>query len=228
MKDLTGKKFGRLVVLGKSSKKQNGKIHWWCQCECGNLANTYTGALISGNTKSCGCLQRQRSAEVSTIHGQSKRGGQSKTYSSWASMMSRCYNPKVKHYSYYGGRGLSVCKRWHSFAEFLSDMGEKPEGLSLERTNNNKDYSPENCRWATPSDQSRNARRKGYSWSKQHKRWRARINIDGKNIDLGLFKNEEEAKTAYEEAKANFFKGILPVKALERVVKKDTQGNSIL
>lgn len=195
--DLTGQRFGRLVVLGESKKRSGGHVCWWCQCDCGELACVQENVLRIGTTKSCGCLRKP--------HGKST----SAEYKIWASMLQRCNNPKNKAFKHYGGRGISVCERWKDFKNFLKDMGEKPAGYSIERIDNDGDYCQENCEWATRSKQQWNTRRKGYSWKKDCEKWRAEIARNGIKRYLGLFETPEEAKAAYEKAKMDFANSVL-------------------
>jgi hypothetical protein len=168
MIDLTGQVFGRLTVVSLSGKRGSGGNRFWlCHCQCGN-ETLVTGSDLrrtTGNTRSCGCLQRERSAAANTIHGHSGRGSSSPTYYSWQRMKARCYNPNEPNFSNYGGRGITVCDRWRfgedgrsGFECFLADMGEKPPGIVLDRIDNDGNYSPANARWAT-HEQSANNRR---------------------------------------------------------------------
>jgi len=159
--DLTGQRFGRLVVISENTKKKKHDIYWWCQCDCGEITCAQGNNLKSGHKKSCGCL----SMESRTKHNFYKTN----TYSTWQAMKSRCQNPKNRAFKHYGGRGISVCERWQDFTAFLSDMGEKPSGKCLERIDNDGNYCPENCKWETQIEQMHNIRCKGYSWDAKKK-----------------------------------------------------------
>lgn len=161
-KDLTGLKFARLKVLS-FKKIHNGKrFYTWydCVCDCGNSVTVRGQQLTAGGTKSCGCLN----LENHYIHGQSgcckkNNGKGTPTYESWTAMKARCYHKRGKDYGHYGARGIVVCDAWkQSFLTFLKDMGERPEGKSLGRINNDGNYEPGNCRWETNLEQQNNRR----------------------------------------------------------------------
>lgn len=156
--DLTTSRFGRLAVQTRSGTR-GGRVTWHCLCDCGTTVEVVSHALTSGHTTSCGCLRNERNASTPTQHGHAKRGEKlTRTYKSWQAMLTRCTNPKVKSFADYGARGITVCDRWKTFANFLADMGERPPGTTLDREKNEVGYEPGNCRWATKITQARNTR----------------------------------------------------------------------
>ena len=145
---LEGARYGKLVAI-----RRIGTLHrfalWECLCDCGKTANVTVGNW--GKTETCGC---GKTPPVAKTHGLST----TPEYSVWKDMVGRCTNANFKNYASYGGRGISVCYRWLTFENFLADMGKRPAGLTLERTNNDEGYSLHNCRWVTAGEQSRNKR----------------------------------------------------------------------
>lgn len=158
--DLIGQQFGRLLVLAQGARKGR-YITWACLCDCGRITNVKTAALLNSSTRSCGCLVRDRLKELKTAHGQArKRNGEPKTgaYSSWAAMKYRCKAKSGATLKNYSGRGITYAPEWEKFENFYKDMGDRPPSKSLDRINNALGYTPQNCRWATPSEQSQNRR----------------------------------------------------------------------
>lgn len=207
--DLTGKKFGRWIVL-----KKKGIIHerpaWLCLCECGTVKVIQGGSLRGGYTKSCGCIQK----ETVTTHNMSK----STIYSTWVCMLQRCNNPKYTYYSHYGGRGIKVCKRWMQFDNFLTDMGIRPNGLTLERIDNSKGYFKENCKWASMTEQARNKRppKKNsigiagvtIDGRRNSKKYRVNIMANGKHYSLGVFHSLSDAIEARKQGEQKYWNQI--------------------
>ena len=155
--DLAGQRFGSLTALCRVSQKSNTRSTYWaCDCDCGSRIEVESFRLRSGRTASCGCKKGQRVAAKITRHGGYSGDKASPTVKSWRAMISRCCNPANRGYIRYGGRGISVCERWFEFSNFLADMGERPEGKTLERIDGSKGYCPDNCRWATPQEQQQN------------------------------------------------------------------------
>ena len=153
-KDLTGQRFGRLVALEPIGKDRWGHFFWQCQCDCGSLCTVISSNLQSGHAQSCGCLCRERVSTARKIHGMSN----SPTYRTWHCMLQRCENSENKNYKFYGGRGIKVCERWHDFKNFYEDMGDRPAGKTLDRSDDNGNYEFGNCKWSTMKEQCNNRR----------------------------------------------------------------------
>ena len=149
-RDLINQRFGRLNVI-EPAYSRKGQRYWKCLCDCGGTAIVLTCNLTSGNSQSCGC-QKWRGCRKT--HGKTRTS----IYGIWCAMRSRCFNPNSPAYRNYGGRGIKVCERWLVFENFYADVGVPPNGLTLDRIDNDSDYGPHNFRWATGSQQSLNRR----------------------------------------------------------------------
>jgi len=153
IKPMIGIKYNRLTALKEVRMGNRGMIYLF-QCDCGNQKELCSSAVRSGHSKSCGCLRVETTSQNNTTHG----AVNSSSYQTWQAMKTRCLNPKSSSYKNYGDRNITICDKWMSFEGFFEDMGERPDGYSLDRIDNNKGYSKENCRWATPAEQNRNTR----------------------------------------------------------------------
>jgi hypothetical protein len=154
-----GTMFEHLTVIGPT-RNAKGVAAYECRCTCGATAVVRGSDLRSGHNRSCGCMGVKLRAAANTVHGHAVRGSESPEYKSWKSVVQRCENPSDPRFASYGGRGVRMCARWRkSFDMFLKDMGQRPDGCSLDRLDVDRGYGPNNCRWATRIEQANNTRR---------------------------------------------------------------------
>lgn len=167
-----GEKYGYLTIieetLAPDHVKSKNLRYFLCRCECGVVKPIFIGSLRSGATVSCGCYHKKQASKIFNGNPVMAYSG----YSSWTSMLDRCRNPKSKDFADYGGRGITVCERWSDPVNFAADMGERPKGFTIDRIDNSRGYSPDNCRWASKIEQARN------------KRSNRMVDIDGKELTL--------------------------------------------
>lgn len=161
IKDISNKRFGRLVAIRPTGEKKWGVSLWLCQCDCGNEHITVVNSLKMGGVKSCGCLLREKAKEKASTHGMYG----TRVYKSWANMIQRCTNKNISNYHKYGGQGITVCDKWRKFENFYADMGDRPEKMSLDRIDPFGNYEPDNCRWASTTTQRRNQKKPATKYS---------------------------------------------------------------
>lgn len=192
--DRTGQRFGRLLVVARAGRNSLKKVLWACVCDCGKQTVVPAGSLATGNTTSCGCLNK----EIVTKHG----GWKLSSYNTWRAMMRRCYKPHDKDYARYGAVGVTVCPQWHDYKQFAADMGEPSGDETLDRIDPYGNYTPENCRWADLPTQARNIRVRKTSASghigvhQRGKKWLAEITAKRKKYYAPLCDTLEEAVAA--------------------------------
>jgi hypothetical protein len=185
-KDYSGLMFGRLTCIQPVEVRRNGHVLYLCRCACGAEIFATSNNLSRGHTSSCGCLQREVTGAANRSHGMSH----TKAYGRWCQMIQRCHKPYAPNYDSYGGRGIEVCERWrNSFEAFFEDMGEAPDGMWVERIDNDGPYAPWNCEWAHPHKQALNTRKskhaKSLTWNGQTmvlSAWGKALGIDAETI----------------------------------------------
>lgn len=206
---IIGEEYGRLLVVSEAPMRGKARV-FTCVCSCGNTLDVYMGNLRKGHTQSCGCLQKDAARASNTKHGESTNP----LYSTYAHMVDRCTNTESDCYKNYGGRGITVCKRWtesdgRGFLNFIADMGDRPHNHTLERVDNLHGYYPKNCTWADRTSQILNRRKivgssKYRGVTKAKGKWLARIrppSSDGNylaGVHIGSFGTELEAAVAYD------------------------------
>lgn len=166
-KDLTGKRFGRLVVVKRVGSNKKGNSIWECHCDCGNISNVVGYSLTDGKSRSCGCLQKEAVANMNKTCKRTHGKKNTRLYRIWNGMKDRCFNKNSPDYNSYGGRGITVCEEWkQSFECFYiwAVSNGYSDSLSIDRINGDGNYEPDNCRWATASEQNRNRRK--YKWKR--------------------------------------------------------------
>lgn len=160
--NLIGQKFGRLLVVKEGERSSSGRVRWHCVCDCGKELDVYGPSLKSGNTKSCGCYHSDVARARMTTHGCGSSKNRNRLYSIYRAIICRCESPDHAEYYRYGGRGIAICQAWRAdFAKFKSwaDSNGYADGLQIDRIDNDKGYSPENCRWVTPKQNANNTNR---------------------------------------------------------------------
>ena len=199
------RKFGRWTVVEEAKEKVGNRLAYKCECECGNIRIVSGKNLRSGDTKSCGCLAKERVTKHG-MHGTPE-------YRVWGQMIQRCGNPNNERYANYGGRGIKVCDRWKNFENFFTDMGTRKKGLTIERKNNDLGYFLENCCWATRKIQARNRRIfknnttgvNGVSFYKTNQKYCVQIRVNNKLHHIGFYTTIEEATAARKAAELKYW-----------------------
>ena len=200
--DLAGQPFGRLTVLERA-KNRNGRVYWKCKCSCGNITIVHSYNLIAGFTKSCGCLNKELTKKSNSTHGMSN----TPEYHIWENMIKRCTNPNTIGWKRYGGRGIKICESWrHDFVAFYNHIGPRPsERHSIDRIDNDRNYEPDNVRWAIKQEQNNNRKTNHHITLKGHtltiSEWAKFININRTTIHQRLKLGWPPAKAIFQKVK---------------------------
>lgn len=207
---MVGKTFSFLTVVSEAGRAKDGQIEYSCRCVCGAQIVRRGTALRDGEAKSCGCktIDFLKARPVRVRHGNSGKNI-SAEYRIWAGMLGRVRAKSGKSFKNYGQRGITVCERWHKFENFLADMGKRPDGMTLDRIDNDGNYEPGNCRWAIPTMQQLNRRKTtvnssgllGVVLDKRRGTWRAEVRAQGRRFCRSGMRTAEEASRAYWEMK---------------------------
>lgn len=191
-----GERFGKLIVVSEA-ERHHGKRRFRMRCDCGGATISYLQSLRSGRTQSCGCRKLDTFLMGKTHHGMAR----TRAYRIWSNMKQRCFNERNTRFAHYGGRGITVCDRWLDFANFLDDMGQPPDGTSLDRIDNDGNYEPTNCRWTTAKQQQVTARRQRRylthnGETKTIAEWAAELGISKAGVQYRLSVRGDDASRA--------------------------------
>jgi hypothetical protein len=211
VKNEIGNRYGRLVVISRDSSSRKGSATWKCQCDCGNIKTAVGEYLRNGRIKSCGCYQKEMATKANTIHGLSETS----LFKIWSGIKGRCFNLRAKSYKYYGGRGITLCDEWLEFLPFYewAMIHGYQKRLTIERVDNDGNYCPGNCVFATWVEQAHNQgvrkdNRTGHAgihWNRKCKKYVVYINNNLKRIHLGSFVNIQDAATARKAAEIKYW-----------------------
>lgn len=206
--DRKGQRYGRLIVIERAENDNNGKATWLCQCDCGNRV-IVSAKNLSRGTESCGCLIRGKPLIMRRTHA-------NKLYNQWSGMIYRCTHQAASHYERYGERGVSVCQEWLDSFENFADWSIKngyADNLEIDRIDNNGNYSPNNCRWVSHMENSRNRNTRctsksgvaGVMFRKDIHKWRVSIGVNYKSINIGNYDTFEDAVAARKKAEKEYW-----------------------